>query len=216
MFEGWSRERHDEHKGELWREVTLQPGDLLYLPRGQYHYALADDGPCVHIAWGVTYPIGMDVVSYAFERSAAQSVGRQNLPRDPQALRARLGEIGQMIARMLSEPTALEDMQGFMSRFSPGTVDYDLPSVIERAETAFRVKRAGLRLVSQGGRHGLIREGTRQAVEVPATMQPQLAWVLERDRFAKSELASAFPGEGADKLDRLIADLSRMALLEPA
>ena len=216
MFEGWSRERHDEHKGELWREVTLQPGDLLYLPRGQYHYALADDGPCVHIAWGVTYPIGMDAVSYAFERSAAQSLGRQNLPRDPQALRARLGEIGQMIARMLSEPKALEDMQGFMSRFSPGTVDYDLPSVIERAETAFRVKRAGLRLVSQGGRHGLIREGTRQAVEVPATMQPQLAWVLERDRFAKSELASAFPDEGPDKLDRLIADLSRMALLEPA
>ena len=164
----------------------------------------------------VTYPIGMDVVSYAFERSAAQSLGRQNLPRDPQALRARLGEIGQMIARMLSEPRALEDMQGFMFRFSPGTVDYDLPGVIERTETAFRVKRAGLRLVSQGGRHGLIREGARQAVEVPATMQPQLAWVLERDRFAKSELASAFPDEGPDKLDRLIADLSRMALLEPA
>ena len=57
---------------------------------------------------------------------------------------------------------------------------------------------------------------TRQAVEVPATMQPQLAWVLERDRFVKSELASAFPDQGADKLDRLIADLSRMALLEPA
>jgi hypothetical protein len=47
-------------------------------------------------------------------------------------------------------------------------------------------------------------------------MQPQLAWVLDRDRFAKSELAAAFPGYGAEKFDRLIVDLSRMALLEPA
>ena len=60
-FEGWPQERHDQAKGELWREVRLRPGDLLYLPRGQYHYALADDGACAHIAWGVTYPIGMDV-----------------------------------------------------------------------------------------------------------------------------------------------------------
>ena len=78
-FEGWPRERHDQLKGELWREVRLRPGDLLYLPRGQYHYALADDGPCVHVAWGVTYPIGMDVVSYAFERMVGEC-GRARQP----------------------------------------------------------------------------------------------------------------------------------------
>ena len=94
MFEGWPRERHEQLKGELWREVRLRPGDLLYLPRGQYHYALADDGPCVHIAWGVTYPIGMDVVSYAFERMVGEAVGRANLPRDRAGLQARLAEIG--------------------------------------------------------------------------------------------------------------------------
>ncbi|MGD9507706.1 MAG: cupin domain-containing protein [Geminicoccaceae bacterium] len=216
MFEGWSREQHDQIKGELWRDVTLRPGDLLYLPRGQYHYALADDGPCVHLAWGVTYPIGMDVVSYAFERTAAETLGRQNLPHDRDALRARLRELGQLISGILADPKALDDMQGFVSRFSSVPGDYDLPAIIEQAEMTYRVKRAGLRLVSQGGRHGLVREGARQAVEIPATMQPQVAWVLDRDRFAKSELVSAFPAEGADKLDRLIGDLSRMALLEPA
>ena len=45
VFEGWPKERHEQLKGELWREVRMSPGDLLYLPRGQYHYALADDGP---------------------------------------------------------------------------------------------------------------------------------------------------------------------------
>ena len=216
MFEGWPRERHDEIKGALWREVRLRPGDLLYLPRGQYHYALADDGPCVHVAWGVTYPIGMDVISYTFERAVGEVLGRANLPRDRAALQARLADIGKMVARMLAESRALEDISRTMGQHRWSRDRYDLPEVIERAETAFNVKRAGLRLVSQGGRHGLVKEGTRQAVEVPAAMQPQVAWVLDREQFAKSELAAAFPGEGAAKLDKLLSDLSRMALVEPA
>jgi ribosomal protein L16 Arg81 hydroxylase len=216
IFEGWSRERHDQHKGELWREVPLKPGDLLYLPRGQYHYALADDGPCVHIAWGVTYPIGMDVVSYAFERMVGETLGRANLPRDRAALQARLAEIGKIIARKLTEPQALEDLSRTWANLGAGREPYDLPAVIERADPAYRVRRAGLRLVSQGGRHGLVKEGTRQAVEVPAAMQPQVAWVLERDGFAKGELAAAFPEAGAATLDRLLGDLHRMALVEPA
>jgi hypothetical protein len=164
----------------------------------------------------VSYPIGMDVISYTFERAVGEVLGRANLPRDRAALQARLADIGKMVARMLAEPRALDDISRTMGQHRWSRDRYDLPEVIERAETAFNVKRAGLRLISQGGRHGLVKEGTRQAVEVPAAMQPQVAWVLDRERFAKSELAAAFPGEGAAKLDKLLSDLSRMALVEPA
>ena len=215
MFEGWPQERHEQAKGELWREVRLRPGDLLYLPRGQYHYALADDGPCAHIAWGVTYPIGMDVVSYGFERMVGEAVGRANLPRERAALQARLAEIGQAIARTLGEPQALADVERFCAGYRWPRDRYDLPGLIEQAEEGYRVKRAGLRLISQGGRHGLVREGTREAVEVPAAIQPQVAWILGRDRFARRELAAAFPDQGPAKLDRLLVDLARMALVEP-
>jgi bifunctional lysine-specific demethylase and histidyl-hydroxylase MINA len=215
-FEGWPRERHDQIKGELWRDVRLRPGDLLYLPRGQYHYALADDGPCVHVAWGVTYPIGMDVVSYAFERMVGEAIGRANLPRDRGALQARIAEIGRTVAQRLGEPQALEDIARSCASFRWPRDRYDLPDLIERAEPSYRVKRAGLRLVSQDGRHGLVREGTRGAVEVPAAIQPQVKWILDRERFAKGELAAAFPEEGAPKLEKLLVDLNRMALVEPA
>ena len=216
MFDGWPQERHEQLKGELWREIRLKPGDLLYLPRGQYHYALADDGPCAHIAWGVTYPIGMDAVSYAFERMMGEAIGRANLPRDRAGLQARLGEIGTQLAAKLGEPQAVDDMLRFCTHFRWSRETYDLPELIEHSEEAFRVRRDGVRLVAHGGRHGLVREGSRQAVEVPAAMQSQVAWVLDRDRFARSELAAAFPEQGVATLDRLLADLGRMALLEPA
>lgn len=218
-FESLTQDYKDQAKGALWGEVRLKPGDLLYLPRGQYHYALADEGPCAHIAFGVTYPIGMDAVSYLFERLTGETIGRANLPRERAALKARLAEIGQTLARLLAEDAALDDMLRFAAGFRYPRDAYDLPGLIEAAaageEQRFRVRRAGIRLVALGGRHGLVKEGSRQAVEVPAALQPQVAWVLDRDRFDRRELAAAFPGESPAKLDKLLADLRRMLLIEP-
>ena len=86
-------------------------------------------------------------------------------------------------------------------------------------QLSWQMARSGLltataRLVAQGGRYGLVKEGTRQAVEVPAGIHEQMAWVLARERFTKRELAVAFPGEVATKIDRLLIDLKRMALVE--
>jgi ribosomal protein L16 Arg81 hydroxylase len=215
-FEALTQDYKDKAKGELWREVRLTPGDLLYLPRGQYHYALADDGACAHIAFGVTYPIGMDAVSYAFERMIGAGVGRANLPRGRAALKERLAEIGRALAERLADEQAVDDMLRFAAGFRWPREGYDLPGLIEDADERFRVKAAGVRLVSQGNRHGLVRDGSRQAVEVPAAIQPQLAWVLGRERFGRAELARAFPGETPPRLDQLLADLTRMALIEPA
>jgi bifunctional lysine-specific demethylase and histidyl-hydroxylase MINA len=215
-FTSLTQDYKDKAKGELWREVRLTPGDLLYLPRGQYHYALADDGACAHIAFGVTYPIGMDAVSYAFERMIGAGVGRANLPRGRAALKERLAEIGRALAERLADEQAVDDMLRFAAGFRWPREGYDLPGLIEDADERFRVKAAGVRLVSQGNRHGLVRDGSRQAVEVPAAIQPQLAWVLGRERFGRAELARAFPGETPPRLDQLLADLTRMALIEPA
>ncbi|MEK0081845.1 JmjC domain-containing protein [Benzoatithermus flavus] len=214
-FEALTQDYKDKAKGELWREVRLEPGHLLYLPRGQYHYALADDGACAHIAFGVTYPIGMDAVSYAFERMVHESIGRANLPRDRAALKERLEAIGRTIARCLAEDRAVDDMLRFMAGFHWPRDSYDLPDLIEKADEAYRVKGAGVRLVSQGGRHGLVKGGSRQAVEVPAEVQAQVAWVLAHERFTRRGLLAAFPAEPPAKLDKLLLDLARMGLLEP-
>ena len=73
-----------------------------------------------------------------------------------------------------------------------------------------------MRLVGQGSRYGLVKDGSRQAVEIPSTVQPLVAWVMKRDRLARQGLAHAFPGETPAKLDKLLADLGRMALIEAA
>ena len=84
MFRSLTAEQHEKARGGKLMDVQMEPGDLLYLPRGQYHDALADEGGAVHIAFGVTYPIGVDVMSLLFERVIAEP----RVPRQPAAARA--------------------------------------------------------------------------------------------------------------------------------
>lgn len=71
---------HDTAKGMPQLTVELQPGDLLYVPRGQYHDALATGKASIHLAVGVTQPIGIDVVNLLFEQALADPLFRRRLP----------------------------------------------------------------------------------------------------------------------------------------
>lgn len=217
-FKSQAQEHHEEAKGALWKEVRLKAGDLLYLPRGQYHYAIADDEPCCHIAFGVTYPIGLDVVGYLFERMVMEPIARGNLPRDPQALADRLMAIAGRAAAVLGDSTTRADITRQMAGFHYPRGTYSLPGVIEQAQTAgrWRVRAKDVRLVEANGKHGLVRGSSREAVEVPAHIKDMVGWVLQRESFAQVDLAAAFKDRSPAALQRFLDDMARMRLLESA
>ena len=63
-FKGQPQAHHDQARGKLRGVVKMKPGDLLYLPRGWYHDALAEAPASVHVAYGVHAPLGMDCLLY--------------------------------------------------------------------------------------------------------------------------------------------------------
>ena len=220
MFKSYGQEHHDKAKGELLMDVHMEPGDILYLPRGQYHDAIADEGGAVHIAFGVTYPIGLDVVTMLYERMMYEPVFRANLPRpdgagDDRALTERLRVLADGIATVLAAPKTLEQIKVMQRGYHYPRHAYDLPGLLtEAADERYRVRSAGIRLVQQGGRFGLVQEGSRAATEVPADVSAMVGWVLERQQFSRNELAEAFPERQA-QLDSLLRDLGAMRLTEP-
>ena len=220
MFKSYGQDHHEQAKGKLLMDVHMEPGDLLYLPRGQYHDAIADEGGAVHIAFGITYLIGLDVVSTLYERMMYEPVFRANLPRldaaSDQALADRLRLLADGIATVLAEPKTVEQIKVMQRAFHYPRNAYDLAELLtESAEDRYRVRAAGIRLVQQGGRVGLVREGTRAATEVPADVSALVGWVLERKQFSRGELARAFPERNAGQLDQLMRDLGAMRLTEP-
>ncbi len=221
MFKSLPREHHERAKGAKLMDVHMEPGDLLYLPRGQYHDALADEGGAVHIAFGVTYPIGMDIMSMLFDRVVALPEFRANLPRPdrPDAereLAAHLGTLADGIAKVLSEPKTTQQIRALQRSFHYPRHRYDLPGLLSSTDDdRYRVHAKGIRLVEKGGRFGLVSEGSRAATEVPAAVSGMVGWVLERPEFSVVELAAAFPGRQASERGQLLRDLCAMRLIAP-
>ena len=137
-FRTLGRDHHEKAKGDLLMDVQMEPGDLLYLPRGQYHDALADEGGAVHIAFGVTYPIGMDVLSMLFDWMLAEPVFRANLPRPDQpggreALVDRLMDFAEKIGATLAESQAADRIQRMQREFRYPRSDYHLLDLLSKS-----------------------------------------------------------------------------------
>jgi ribosomal protein L16 Arg81 hydroxylase len=94
-FQSLGQAYHDQAKGDVLSTVDLRPGDLLYLPRGQYHDALATGATSIHLAVGATEPIGIDLLSALFEDAVADPAFRRRLPAADEAgvLTAHVGRL---------------------------------------------------------------------------------------------------------------------------
>ncbi len=79
-FRGLGSDFHKAHHGPVTAKVMLEPGDLLYIPRGWYHDALAQSEATMHLSFGVTPVIGLDVISQLFESAIEHDDLRADLP----------------------------------------------------------------------------------------------------------------------------------------
>lgn len=94
---------HDAHKGALMAEFVMRPGDLVYIPRGFYHEALAESDATVHMSFSVVPMIGLDVMTMLFEQSVLDDIFRQAVPRPSERGGAALDEYLMRIAGRLRE-----------------------------------------------------------------------------------------------------------------
>ncbi|WP_436046998.1 cupin domain-containing protein [Phenylobacterium sp. LjRoot225] len=75
--------------------IVLEPGDVLYLPRGYWHAAVGLGGPTLHLTIGLTRKTGSDLLHWLADDLLAETLGRADLPFEAgaAAVGARIAEI---------------------------------------------------------------------------------------------------------------------------
>lgn len=206
--------RIDAARGPLAAEITTRPGDLLYIPRGFYHDALARQGASMHITFAVAPATGRLVGRLLGEMIAADPAFGAYLPpvdeADGKALSARLAELAERAAATIRSP-AFATAIGHAQRRS--AVPRHRPALPARPATRYhaRTNRAaelrasteGLALIVAGRTHKL------GAGDEAAT------WALSRPAFSELELAARFAHVPAATREALIALMLREQLIEP-
>lgn len=219
IFRGEGQAHHEQAKGRLREKVLLKAGDLLYLPRGWYHDALAEAPSSVHIAYGVHAALGMDVMNILLERVLYEPLFRQPLPRQDGtasakfALTQRVGQLGARLAELVKDPGVINVIEGYVHnhRFNRG--DNDLlatrglaaPTAPAGTEdgASFRPVAEGAKPVRRGA--DWVLKGAGSPLPLTPPEAEAAAWLLARPDVTEAELGRAHPGvDAAGLLRRLV------------
>ncbi|MEJ1995089.1 MAG: cupin domain-containing protein [Limibacillus sp.] len=192
-------------------EVKMEPGDLLYIPRGQFHDALASQNGAVHIAFGVTMPKMIDLLTPLWEASVSSAKMRADLPVKPdiEQLSRILSDMGDELKRISQSPQMLRMCETLLAGFGYENDYLDLESLLE-GETSYKVN-GDIRFTKVQGKPVLARG--KEGVEVPGEMVEQVAWVMGREQMRDSDLAHAFPAMADSERQEFIGSLLRMNVL---
>jgi len=130
MFQRLGQAHHDHARGAIAMEVTMEPGDLLYIPRGQYHDALASSEGSIHVTMSTSMPIGLELITILFEAAISDPLFRENLPRlgDDAVLAAQVAKIADRLAEIAKSPEAMKNFAAFRRSYHYPRGDFALPS----------------------------------------------------------------------------------------
>ena len=176
-----TRRWFEQTRGALMQQVTMQPGDVLYLPRGWYHDALATDGPSLHVTFAITPLHGRTLLSLlnleAMKNPAYRAFAPPATEDGGAALAAHLAEYGQILARIAASPAFREEVARSQTRMTPRPPSFTLP---ERKPIT------------------LIRTTGRSFPDCSSTMREVYDWAISERQFALEDMVAHFQSLSED------------------
>lgn len=184
-------------------QCQLQPGDVLYIPRGHWHYAIAGNLPSLHLTLGITCRTGIDWLTWLVQELQNDPIWRQNLPLvcqgNTQALEQQLEKLRHHLDQTLQQPNFnqryCEHLQRQIQPIAPFSFPTQLGADIfaNGMETRFvRPQFQSMQIEPLGTDHYQITIGTQQVTlkGLPNELIPKL---FQPDGFDLMELADWAP-----------------------
>lgn len=214
----WGKERLDT---PLIAELTLKPGDVLYVPRGMPHCAVARNSTSLHLTVSITPLYWFDFLKAAVEQAVVHAsqlrrslppgfVGR---PGSAEEMRALFAEAMQAFQEHASFNQTLEVVKRNRVRKHGFTSDGHFAHLNELEQLSLESKvekRENLPCVVEHSKYGFanIRFGTRH-VRGPERLVPAMNFIRDQESFRVSDL----PGLDGQSQLVLVRRLIREGLL---
>ena len=203
----------DAARGRVTHEVLMRPGDLLYLPRGIYHDAIAREGASLHVTFAVAPRPGVMLGPLIEAAMRLDPAFRAYLPAADDAGGApflrHLDELAGRLAAMVRSPQFAIEVADAQRRAATPRHRVSLPARPAGVHYMRTDRPVELRRTPQGT--VLIVDGRAQNLG-PTFAATQ--WALSRPAFPETEMAARFAHVPAAARAQLIALLLREGLVE--
>jgi hypothetical protein len=204
----------DSAKGRVAMQVRLRPGDVLYIPRGFYHDALASSAASLHVTFSIIPLTGRAIFNLLEELAIedpefrqyledGRSDGGSRLSKQLEGLAARVGDL------MKSDRFRLRIAED-QRKLSETDAQLQLPNLL-RLEFYARSDRPAEVVTGSSG--DILQAGGTELKL--GSLGGAAAWLLGRGAFSLQELAATFPHLTEAELGGLVRELERRSLIFP-
>ena len=208
-------------------EQTLSPGDVLYVPRGHRHEAVAVDGPSLHLTLAVFFTTGVDLLyhlvdalhqSPAFRKAFPLHSGpfcREGEPPAPQ--RAHLAHLRAAMDAILSDPGLLPGLRdarlGARQPRRPFALSAHAQAAVPAGASLTCAVKA-VRMRAGEGFFDVLIPGRRLRFPPPAA--PLLRWIFAAEEISAAALRAAVPGASPELIGEVLTGLVAEGVLHRA
>ena len=121
-----------EKPGKIIDQVLLKPGDLLYLPRGQFHDALASKNGAMHIAFGITYLKPIDIFQYYYDQLIINDFFRSDIRQinSTDDIKNIHAEITSQLNKIFNNEKLYEHSLNYFKQWPYKLTGYDIEKII--------------------------------------------------------------------------------------
>lgn len=210
---------HQAQRGKILLDIVMQPGDLLYIPRGQYHDALASSGDnsgSIHIAFGLTSVIGLDVYTQASDLLINDPLFRQNIPRSEEghaALKQRLGELADRFQKLAKDDGFIETLTAWQKAYRYPRGGISLP--IQSQALSYALV-DGFDIVETNGESYL--KSPKGNMKIPAHRIATGVWILAtgkaKGQFDRYDFMDEFAHLPSNECDQVLQEFINMGVIK--
>ena len=219
--------RQDDAPGESDRpyiDATVRKGDVLYVPRGHWHYASAQDTDSLHITVGITCRRGDTLLDWLRPQLLAHPAWRRNVPAmGGPAADGRLPltsevarwtrDLRTVLVEKLADPGLLERFVAdlYVDTSPVATVQMPLdgkPGPLQVDDLVFRRPAGQRHILTKAGPTRIVLRVARTEIELEDVPEALIAGILASDTFTIADALRWAPEtkreEVADLLDHLV------------
>lgn len=204
----------DAVKGRVLLEARMRPGDLLYIPRGYYHDALASSEASLHVTFSVTPYNGRVLFRLLEDAAMSDPDFRAYLPDARNDGGVQLSKhielLATKIANTMKRPSFIDELVDRQRALWQPHYAFTLPSRLE-LQTYAATDHTG-RIVND--EDGAFLVTSRVKLPISGHLAA-VEWALTRPAFSAQELFARYPHVPQEELRNLIATLEKASLFRP-
>ena len=207
----FSTEERIRKAGKLVEQVTLKPGDLLYIPRGQFHDALASKNGAIHVAFGLTYFKPLDLMSGLWEKFILNDFMRGDVKIDSnkEDLKNLLIKFSKEMDIILNSEDTLEILTNNIKKWPYEIKEYSIKDIISDGikydvdQTVKFEKKGDISYLTSGNNR----------VEIPNKFSKLIEYITDKKSVNSSLLSKVFKETPPEIISECVESLKKMKVL---